>query len=88
MDVYLILEYVVFVGILVSAVYTAESKPISHSIGGFMLLSFLIAVLYILLGAPVVGAFQMAIYSGAVTGLFLLAMNLTREPVEEEEHGE
>ena len=83
MDIYSILEIIVFVGVIISAIYTAEAKPISHAIGGFMLLSFFIAMLYLVLNAPVIAAFQIAVYSGAVTGLFLLAMNLTKEPVEE-----
>ncbi|MGQ4891525.1 MAG: NADH-quinone oxidoreductase subunit J [Candidatus Njordarchaeia archaeon] len=85
MDIMSILELGSIIAIIIAAIYTAEAKPVSRSIGGFMLLSLFIGFLYLLLDAPIVAAFQVTIYSGAVAGLLLLAISLTKEEIMKEE---
>jgi len=84
-----LLELALFIGIIIAALYTAEARPISRAIGGFMVLSTFIGFLYLFLYAPYVAAFQIAVYVGAVTVLMLLAISVTKgESLEEEKEGE
>ena len=85
MDILEILELGSIIVVIIAAIYTAEAKPVSRAIGGFMLLSLFLGLLYLFLGAPIVAAFQVTIYSGAVSGLLLLAISLTKEEIMKEE---
>lgn len=80
----LIVELGLIIGIFVSALYVAEAKPISRAVGGFVVFSVLVAILYLYLGAPYLAGAQIAIYTGAVTGLLLLAMSITKPEIPEE----
>lgn len=80
----LIVETGLVVGIFLSAIYVAEAKPISRAVGGFIAFSVLVAILYLYLGAPYLAGSQIAIYTGAVTGLLLLAMSITKLEILEE----
>ena len=80
----LIVELGLVVGIFISAIYVAEARPISRAVGGFIVFSVLVAILYLYLGAPYLAGSQIAIYTGAVTGLLLLAMSITKPEVPEE----
>jgi len=81
----LLVEIGLIIGILISAIYIAEAKPISRAVGGFILFSVLVAILFLYLGFPFLAAFQVTIYAGAVSGLFLLAMSIARPELPEEE---
>ena len=85
MDILEILELGSIIVVIIAAIYTAEAKPVSRAIGGFMLLSLFLGLLYLFLGAPIVAAFQVTIYSGAVSGLLLLAISLTKEEIMKED---
>ena len=74
----LIIEICLIIGILASAVYVAEAKPISRAIGGFILFSVLVAILYLYLNCPYLAGSQITIYTGAVAGLMLLGMSITK----------
>ncbi len=80
----LIVEFGLVVGIFISAIYVAEARPISRAVGGFIVFSVLVAILYLYLGAPYIAGSQIAIYTGAVTGLLLLAMSITKPEIPEE----
>ncbi len=80
----LIIELGLIIGIFTSAIYVAEARPISRAVGGFILFSVLVAILYLYLGAPYLAGSQIAIYTGAVTGLLLLAMSITKPELPEE----
>ncbi len=81
----LIVELGLVIGIIATAIYVAEARPISRAIGGFILFSVLIAILYLYINCPYLAGAQIAIYSGAVTGLFLLAMSITKPETPEDE---
>ena len=83
----LIVEIGLIIGILASAIYVAEAKPISRAIGGFIIFSVLVAILYLYLNCPYLAGSQIAIYTGAVAGLMLLGMSITRPEYPEEEGG-
>ena len=81
----LILEIFLIIVIVVAAIYVAEASPISRAVGGFMIFSMFIAILFLYLGYPLLAAFQVAIYSGAVSSLLLLSLSIMKVEVVEEE---
>jgi len=79
-----LIEILILIGIIASAIYVAEARPISRAVGGFVLFSVLVAILYLYLNCTYLAGAQIAIYTGAVVGLLLLGMSITRLEVPEE----
>ncbi|MCS7363815.1 MAG: NADH-quinone oxidoreductase subunit J [archaeon GB-1867-035] len=65
--------------IVAFAVLAIEIKNITHAILSLCAFSIIIAIAFILLNAPYVAVFQLAIYAGAVTVLFLITIMLTKK---------
>ncbi|MHA1617247.1 MAG: hypothetical protein ACTSX9_08095 [Candidatus Njordarchaeales archaeon] len=84
----MILEVFIIIAILVAAIYVAEASPVSRAVGGFMLFSMLVAILFLYLGYPYLAAFQATIYAGAVSSLLLLYLSITKAEVIEVEEEE
>jgi len=80
----LFIELGILTGIIVSTIYMAEARPVSRAVGGFIVLNMFLAILYLYLNCPYLAGIQVVIYTGAVAGLFLLAMSLTRPETPEE----
>jgi len=84
----LIFELFIICVIIASAIYVAEARPVSRAVGGFMLFSMFVAILFLYLGYPFLAAFQATIYAGAISSLMLLYLSITKaevvEMVEEE----
>lgn len=87
------MSYFLLVGLLIViailAIFTVESKDLLHSALFLAGVAIALALVYLLLFAPWVAFFQLAIYAGAVTILLLAAISLTTrrgtgEPEEED----
>jgi NADH-quinone oxidoreductase subunit J len=64
--------------LLVSAYITVETKDLVRSAIAFSIMAVILAVIFYLLNAPLVAVFQLAIYAGAITVLFLAAIHTLR----------
>lgn len=77
------LEYLIVVLIIIaifgSLVVISECKYIGRSLLAFIFFSVLLAIIYLYIGAPIVAAFQILIYTGAVVAFMLLALSMMRE---------
>jgi len=71
---------------LVSAIVVVTHKSPVYSTLALVLTLFSTAVLYVLLGAPFVGALQILVYAGAIVVLFLFVIMLLNIQKEEEAH--
>jgi NADH-quinone oxidoreductase subunit J len=69
---------------LVSAVVVVAHKNPVYSTLSLVLTLFAVAVLFVLLGAPFLGALQILVYAGAIVVLFLFVIMLLN--VQREEH--
>ena len=69
--------YQILFGILAvfAAIISIESKDIIRSILYFLLFNIVVAVIIYLLGAPYVAIFQLLIYAGGVSVLFLATLH-------------
>lgn len=69
--------YQVLFGLLAlfAAVISIESKDIVRSILYFLLFNVVIGVIIFLLGAPYVAIFQLLVYAGGVSVLFLATLH-------------
>ena len=71
---------------LVSAIVVVVHKSPVYSTLALVLTLFSTAVLYVLLGAPFVGALQILVYAGAIVVLFLFVIMLLNIQKEEAAH--
>jgi NADH-quinone oxidoreductase subunit J len=69
--------YQILFGLLAvfAAIISIESKDIIRSILYFLLFNIVVAVIIYLLGAPYVAIFQLLIYAGGVSVLFLATLH-------------
>ncbi len=72
------LEILVCAISLILAILVVTLKDTLHAILALLCFTISIGILYFLLGSPYVAVFQLAIYSAAMTMLFLVAEYLTR----------
>jgi NADH-quinone oxidoreductase subunit J len=63
---------------IISAVFAATVKDLTRSVIAFAAMNILVAVMFYILGAPYVAVFQLLVYAGAVTVLFLAALHTMR----------
>ncbi len=73
-----IVQLMLIIAILLSALYSIMTKKLAYAVGGFTVMSILLGILFYLLMAPLVAAFQLVIYAGTVTVLMLVVLSLTR----------
>jgi len=60
---------------LVTAVLAIRLRELNRAISSFAVFNVTLAVMFFVLGAPYVAAFQLLVYAGAVTVLFLAALH-------------
>lgn len=70
-----ILHLVLIFLLLLFALLSIELKDLTKAILSFSVFSIFLAIIFYILGAPYVAVFQLAIYAGAVTVLFLAVMH-------------
>lgn len=68
---------------LLSAILSIELKDMFKAILSFMVLNVLLAAILYAVGAPYLAVFQLLIYAGAVTILFLVTIHVGEESEEE-----
>lgn len=61
--------------LLLFALLSIELKDLTKAILSFSIFSIFLAIIFYILRAPYVAVFQLAIYAGAVTILFLAAIH-------------
>lgn len=69
--------YQILFGLLafVIALFAVESKDIIRALLYFLLFNVIVGIIMYVLGAPYVGLFQILVYAGGVTVLFLAALH-------------
>ncbi|MCD6381276.1 MAG: NADH-quinone oxidoreductase subunit J [Candidatus Odinarchaeota archaeon] len=77
-----LIHYVLIFLTLMFALVAVEVKKLVYSILSFFMVSVCLGLLFWSLGAPWVALFQLMVYAGAITVLFLATINLTREGME------
>jgi len=63
---------------IVTAIAAIEIKDLIRAVISFCIMNVLFALMFFVLGAPLVAVFQLAVYAGAVTVLFLAAIHTIR----------
>ena len=76
-----IVTSLIILGVFISLVMISECESVGRSLIAFILFTVLVAIIYLYIGAPIVAAFQIIIYSGAVVAFLLLALSMMREEV-------
>ncbi|MEM4246051.1 MAG: hydrogenase subunit MbhD domain-containing protein [Candidatus Bathyarchaeia archaeon] len=65
----------------ISALLAIRVKELNRAIASFAAFNVLFAIIFYIIGAPYVAAFQLLVYGGALTVLFLAALHVMgREP--------
>jgi NADH-quinone oxidoreductase subunit J len=73
-----IVSYVLIIATVIAAAAATQVKDITRAIVAFTVMNILIAAIFYILGAPYIAAFQLLVYAGAVTVLFLAAIHTMR----------
>ncbi len=73
-----IASYILIIATIIAAVFATQVKDITRAIIAFTVMNVLIAAMFYVLGAPYIAAFQLLVYAGAVTVLFLAAIHTMR----------
>lgn len=73
-----IVSYLLIIATIIAAVFATQVKDITRAIVAFTVMNVMIATMFYVLGAPYIGAFQLLVYAGAVTVLFLAAIHTMR----------
>jgi len=63
---------------ILTAIAAIEIKDLIRAVISFSIMNALFALMFFVLGAPLVAVFQLAVYAGAVTVLFLAAIHTIR----------
>jgi NADH-quinone oxidoreductase subunit J len=69
------LQYVLIAVTVASAMATIAVRELTRAVALFAVFNVSISMIYYLLGAPFVAVFQLLIYAGAVTVLFLVTLH-------------
>ena len=70
-----IIHIILIVIALVSAILAIKMRELNRAIASFAIFNVVFAVIFFILGAPYAAAFQLLVYGGAVTVLFLAALH-------------
>jgi NADH-quinone oxidoreductase subunit J len=73
-----LMSYVLVILTIIAAIFAARVKNLTRGIIAFAAMNILVAVMFYVLGAPYVAVFQLLVYAGAVTVLFLAALHTMR----------
>jgi len=73
-----IVSYILIVATIVAAAAATQVRDITRAIVAFTIMNIMIAAIFYVLGAPYIAAFQLLVYAGAVTVLFLAAIHTMR----------
>jgi len=73
-----IVSYVLIIATVIAAAAATQVKDITRAIVAFTAMNILIAAIFYILGEPYIAAFQLLVYAGAVTVLFLAAIHTMR----------
>ncbi|WP_048152908.1 hydrogenase subunit MbhD domain-containing protein [Methanolacinia paynteri] len=79
-DLYLIIQIIVALGLVISAVVIYVLKDLLSAAIGFGVFSFLMSLEFYLLQAPDVAIAEAAIGAGLTTAIFVIAIKGTRKP--------
>jgi uncharacterized MnhB-related membrane protein len=71
-------SYLLIILTIVAAIFAARVKDLNRGIVAFAAMNVLVAIMFYVLGAPYVAVFQLLVYAGAVTVLFLAALHTMR----------
>jgi uncharacterized MnhB-related membrane protein len=71
-------SYLLIILTIVAAMFAARVKDLNRGIVAFAAMNVLVAIMFYVLGAPYVAVFQLLVYAGAVTVLFLAALHTMR----------
>lgn len=71
-------SYLLIILTIVAAIFAARVKDLTRGIVAFAAMNVLVAIMFYVLGAPYVAVFQLLVYAGAVTVLFLAALHTMR----------
>jgi len=73
-----IVSYILIVATIVAAAAATQVRDITRAIVAFTIMNIMVAAMFYVLGAPYIAAFQLLVYAGAVTVLFLAAIHTMR----------
>ncbi|MHA1754938.1 MAG: NADH-quinone oxidoreductase subunit J family protein [Candidatus Odinarchaeia archaeon] len=71
-----IVHFILIAALVIFAIIAIEHKNLVYSVISLMVMSVFLGIIYFLLSAPYVAVFQLVIYAGAVTVLFLATISL------------
>ncbi|MHA1409087.1 MAG: NADH-quinone oxidoreductase subunit J family protein [Candidatus Odinarchaeia archaeon] len=72
----IILHICMVAALIIFAIIAIEHRNLNYSVISLMVMSVFLGAIYFILNAPIVGVFQLVIYAGAVTVLFLATISL------------
>lgn len=72
------LEVALIVAAIISAIIAVEHPRLIKAVASFLVMSVLLALIFLVLNAPVAAFFQLLIYAGAVIVLFLVALHTVK----------
>lgn len=73
-----IVSYLLIILTIITAALAIGVRDLTRAIVFFAAMNVLVAVIFYILGAPYVAVFQLLVYAGAVTVLFLAALHTMR----------
>ena len=80
-----VLHIIMIVGMIIFAIISIEHKNLLYSVISLTIMSVFLGGIYFILNAPIVAVFQLVIYAGAVTVLFLATLSLVSKAKGDEE---
>lgn len=80
-----IFHFTMIGALIIFAIIAIEHKNLIYSAISLAVMSVFLGIIYFVLSAPYVAVFQLVIYAGAVTVLFLAAISLVTKTKGEEE---
>lgn len=72
----IILHICMVAALIIFAIIAIEHRNLNYAVISLMVMSVFLGAIYFILNAPIVGVFQLVIYAGAVTVLFLATISL------------
>lgn len=72
------LEVALIAATILAAIVAVEHPRLIRSVAAFLVMSVLLALIFLVLNAPLAAFFQLLIYAGAVIVLFLAALHTIR----------
>ncbi|MBS7657579.1 MAG: NADH-quinone oxidoreductase subunit J [Candidatus Bathyarchaeia archaeon] len=70
-----IIDYLLIILAIAFSILATQYKELNRAIGFFAVTNVIISIIFYILGAPYIAVFQLLVYAGAVTVLFLTALH-------------